>query len=70
MSNAIERAPKALPGSVRTEGSEPHYGAGDTGVSALVAIVFGGVETAALIARKLDLTHGRWKFATPLWRAF
>jgi hypothetical protein len=39
---------------VRTEGSEPHYGAGDTGVSALVAIVIGGVETAALIAQKRE----------------
>jgi nickel/cobalt transporter (NiCoT) family protein len=43
-----------------------YYNMTITGVSALVAIVIGGIETAALIARRLDLTRGGWKLASSL----
>jgi nickel/cobalt transporter (NiCoT) family protein len=41
-----------------------------TGVSALVAIIIGGIETIALIAHKLDLTGGGWKLASALAEHF
>src|ERR1700678_2150608 len=47
-----------------------YYNMTITGASALVAIVIGGIETAALIAQKLDLTHGGWKFASKLAEPF
>jgi nickel/cobalt transporter (NiCoT) family protein len=43
-----------------------YYNMTITGVSALVAIIIGGIETAALIANKLDLNGGGWKFAGAL----
>jgi high-affinity nickel-transport protein len=47
-----------------------YYNMTITGVSALVAIVIGGIETAALIAHKLDLKHGGWKLAGNLAEHF
>jgi high-affinity nickel-transport protein len=43
-----------------------YYNMTITGVSALVAIIIGGIETTALIAHKLDLTGGGWKIASSL----
>src|SRR6266852_5938381 len=47
-----------------------YYNMTITGVSALVAIVIGGIETAALIAHRLDLTRGGWKLASSLAEHF
>jgi high-affinity nickel-transport protein len=47
-----------------------YYNMTITGVSALVAIIIGGIETAALIAHKLDLTRGGWKLASALAEHF
>jgi nickel/cobalt transporter (NiCoT) family protein len=47
-----------------------YYNMTITGVSALVAIAIGGIETTALIAQKLDLTHGGWKLASKLAEHF
>jgi nickel/cobalt transporter (NiCoT) family protein len=47
-----------------------YYNMTITGVSALVAIVIGGIETTALIAHKLDLTQGGWKLASNLAEHF
>src|SRR5713226_5066317 len=47
-----------------------YYNMTITGVSALVAIVIGGIETTALIARKLELTSGGWKIASSLAEHF
>jgi high-affinity nickel-transport protein len=41
-----------------------------TGVSALVAIVIGGIETTALIAHRLELTSGGWRIASSLAEHF
>jgi high-affinity nickel-transport protein len=47
-----------------------YYNLTITAVSALVAIVIGGIEAAALIAHKLDLVHGGWKLASTLAEHF
>jgi high-affinity nickel-transport protein len=47
-----------------------YYNMTITGVSALVAIVIGGIETTALIAQKLDLNRGGWKIASALGEHF
>ena len=47
-----------------------YYNMTITGVSALVAIIIGGIETTALIAHKLDLTSGGWKIASSLAEHF
>jgi nickel/cobalt transporter (NiCoT) family protein len=47
-----------------------YYNMTVTAVSALVAIIIGGIETTALIARKLELTSGAWKIAGDLARQF
>jgi high-affinity nickel permease len=47
-----------------------YYNMTITGVSALVAIVIGGIETTALIAHKLDLTGGGWKVASSVAEHF
>src|ERR1700680_81340 len=47
-----------------------YYNMTITGVSALVAIIIGGIETIALIAHKLDLTRGGWKLASSLAEHF
>jgi nickel/cobalt transporter (NiCoT) family protein len=47
-----------------------YYNMTITGVSALVAIVIGGIETAALIANKLELNGGGWKLASALAEHF
>src|SRR3984957_4784880 len=47
-----------------------YYNMTITGVSALVAIIIGGIETAALIAHKLDLTRGGWRLASSLAEHF
>jgi nickel/cobalt transporter (NiCoT) family protein len=47
-----------------------YYNMTITGISALVAIVIGGIETAALIAQKLDLSHGGWRLASNLAEHF
>jgi high-affinity nickel-transport protein len=47
-----------------------YYNMTITGISALVAIVIGGIETAALIANQLDLTGGGWKIAGVLAEHF
>jgi nickel/cobalt transporter (NiCoT) family protein len=47
-----------------------YYNMTITGISALVAIVIGGIETAALIASQLDLTGGGWKIAGVLAEHF
>jgi high-affinity nickel-transport protein len=47
-----------------------YYNMTITGVSALVAIVIGSVETAALIATQCDLRSGAWGFATSLLAHF
>jgi high-affinity nickel-transport protein len=47
-----------------------YYNMTITGVSALVAIIIGGIETTALIAHKLDLTSGCWKIASSLAEHF
>jgi high-affinity nickel-transport protein len=47
-----------------------YYNMTITGVSALVAIIVGGIETASLIAQKLELTGGGWNIATGLARHF
>jgi nickel/cobalt transporter (NiCoT) family protein len=47
-----------------------YYNMTITGVSALVAIIIGGIETLALIANKLSLTHGAWGFANTLAEHF
>jgi high-affinity nickel-transport protein len=47
-----------------------YYNMTITGVSALVAIVIGGIETAALIAHQQDLTHGGWALASHLAEHF
>ena len=47
-----------------------YYNMTITGVSALVAIVIGGIETTALIAQKLDLNRGGWKIASALAEHF
>src|SRR6202051_1463499 len=41
-----------------------------TGISALVAIIIGGIEPSAVIAHKLDLTRGGWRLATSLAEHF
>jgi nickel/cobalt transporter (NiCoT) family protein len=43
-----------------------YYNMTITGVSALVAIIVGGIETTALIAQKLDLSGGGWGLASNL----
>ena len=43
-----------------------YYNMTITGVSALVAIVIGGIETTALIAQKLDLNRGGWRITSAL----
>src|SRR5260221_2920300 len=43
-----------------------YYNMTITGISALVAVVVGSIETAALIAHKLELTRGGWKIASSL----
>jgi high-affinity nickel-transport protein len=43
-----------------------YYNMTITGVSALVAIIIGGIETTALIAQKLDLSGGGWNLASSL----
>jgi len=47
-----------------------YYNMTITGVSALVAIIVGGIETAALIAHKLGLSRGGWKLASALAEHF
>ena len=47
-----------------------YYNMTITGVSALVASIIGGIETAALIAHKLDLTRGGWRLASALAEHF
>ena len=47
-----------------------YYNMTITGVSALVAIIIGGIETIALIAHKLDLTRGGWRIASSLAEHF
>jgi high-affinity nickel-transport protein len=47
-----------------------YYNMTITGVSALVAIIIGGIETTALIAHKLELTSGGWKLASSLAENF
>jgi high-affinity nickel-transport protein len=47
-----------------------YYNMTITGISALVAIVIGGIETAALIGNQLDLTGGVWKIAGVLAEHF
>jgi nickel/cobalt transporter (NiCoT) family protein len=47
-----------------------YYNMTITGVSALVAIIIGGIETMALIAHKLDLSRGGWKLASNLAEHF
>jgi len=47
-----------------------YYNMTITGVSALVAIIIGGIETTALIAHKLDLTGGGWRIAGSLAEHF
>jgi nickel/cobalt transporter (NiCoT) family protein len=47
-----------------------YYNMTITGVSALVAIIIGGIETTALIANKLELTRGGWKIAGNLAEHF
>jgi nickel/cobalt transporter (NiCoT) family protein len=47
-----------------------YYNMTITGVSALVAIIIGGIETTALIAKKLELTRGGWKIASILAEHF
>jgi high-affinity nickel-transport protein len=47
-----------------------YYNMTITGVSALVAIVIGGIETAALIAQKLDLHRGGWRITSALAEHF
>jgi high-affinity nickel-transport protein len=47
-----------------------YYNMTITGVSALVAIIIGGIETTALIANKLELTHGGWRIASSLAEHF
>jgi high-affinity nickel-transport protein len=47
-----------------------YYNMTITGISALVAIVIGGIETAALIAHQLELTGGGWKIAGVLAEHF
>jgi high-affinity nickel-transport protein len=47
-----------------------YYNMTITGVSALVAIVIGGIETTALIADKLELTGGGWRVAGVLAEHF
>jgi high-affinity nickel-transport protein len=47
-----------------------YYNMTITGVSALVAIVIGGIETTALIAHKLELTSGGWRIASNLAQHF
>jgi nickel/cobalt transporter (NiCoT) family protein len=47
-----------------------YYNMTITGVSALVAIGIGGIETAALIAHKLDLNGGGWGLASNLAEHF
>jgi nickel/cobalt transporter (NiCoT) family protein len=47
-----------------------YYNMTITGVSALVAIIIGGIETTALIAHKLELTSGGWKLASSLAEHF
>jgi high-affinity nickel-transport protein len=43
-----------------------YYNMTITGVSALVAIIIGGIETTALIANKLELNGGGWTIASSL----
>jgi nickel/cobalt transporter (NiCoT) family protein len=43
-----------------------YYNMTITGISALVAVIVGSIETAALIAHKLELTRGGWKIASSL----
>jgi high-affinity nickel-transport protein len=47
-----------------------YYNMTITGVSALVAIVIGGIETTALIANKLELAGGGWRLAGTLAEHF
>jgi high-affinity nickel-transport protein len=47
-----------------------YYNITITLVSALVAIIIGGIETIALLARKLDLSGGLWSVATNLGEHF
>lgn len=47
-----------------------YYNMTITGVSALVAILIGGIETASLIAQKLELAGGGWNIATGLAQHF
>jgi len=43
-----------------------YYNMTITAVSALVAIIIGGIETIALIAHQLELTGGGWRIASSL----
>jgi len=47
-----------------------YYNMTITGVSALVAIIVGGIETTALIAKKLELNGGGWTIASGLAEHF
>ena len=47
-----------------------YYNMTITGVSALVAIIIGGIETTALIAHKLELTGGGWRIASTVAEHF
>ena len=47
-----------------------YYNMTITAVSALVAIIIGGIETMALIAHKLELTGGGWRAASSLAEHF
>jgi high-affinity nickel-transport protein len=47
-----------------------YYNMTITGVSALVAIIIGGIETTALVANKLELSGGGWTIASSLAEHF
>ena len=47
-----------------------YYNMTITGISALVAIVIGGIETTSLIAQKLELTGTGWRIANNLAQHF
>jgi high-affinity nickel-transport protein len=47
-----------------------YYNMTITGVSALVAIIVGGIETTALVANKLELNGGGWAIASGLAEHF
>jgi nickel/cobalt transporter (NiCoT) family protein len=41
-----------------------YYNLTITGISVIVAVVIGGIETAGLVAEKLDASRGIWAVAT------